>query len=67
MDAKFGFRKFFSFIADVRGEVDKISWPSRKEVVLTTIVVFVIALMASLFFAIVDTAWYKIIHTVIGR
>ncbi|MDR1333269.1 MAG: preprotein translocase subunit SecE [Holosporales bacterium] len=59
--------RFFSFIADVRNEIDKVTWPSRKEVIITTIVVFVIALIASLFFALVDTAWYKIVHSIIGK
>lgn len=67
MSSKSGIGKFFSFIGDVRAEVDKISWPSRKEVIITTIIVFVIALIASLFFALVDTFWYKVIHTIIGR
>lgn len=67
MNSKSGIGKFFSFISDVRTEIDRVTWPSRKEVIITTIVVFVIALVASLFFALVDTAWYKIIHTIIGK
>ncbi len=67
MSSKSGIEKLFSFISDVRSEIDKVTWPSRKEVVITTIIVFIIALLASLFFALVDTAWYKIIHTIIGK
>lgn len=67
MSSKSGIGKLFSFISDVRSEIDKVTWPSRKEVLITTIIVFVIALLASLFFALVDTAWYKIIHTIIGK
>ena len=67
MSSKSGIGKFFSFISDVRSEIDKVTWPSRKEVVITTVIVFIIALLASLFFALVDTAWYKIIHTIIGK
>lgn len=67
MSSKSGIGKLFSFISDVRSEIDKVTWPSRKEVIITTIIVFVIALLASLFFALVDTAWYKIIHTIIGK
>lgn len=63
----FGIKKFFNFIGDVRAEIDRVTWPSRQEVVITTIVVFVIALVASLFFALVDTGWYRIIHAIIGR
>ncbi|MDR3224435.1 MAG: preprotein translocase subunit SecE [Holosporales bacterium] len=61
------FGKVCSFVVDVRAELDRVSWPSRKEVIITTIVVFVIALISAIFFALVDTAWYKIIHSMIGK
>ncbi|MDR2458661.1 MAG: preprotein translocase subunit SecE [Holosporales bacterium] len=60
-------RGFCSYIADVKAEVGRVTWSSRKEVIVTTIVVFVMALIASLFFALVDTAWYKIVHVIIGQ
>lgn len=60
-------KRFFSFIGEVRQELSKIAWPSRNEVVLTTIVVFVLAILASLFFSVVDTAVYKVVHSVIGK
>ncbi|MBQ7524781.1 MAG: preprotein translocase subunit SecE [Alphaproteobacteria bacterium] len=66
MNSKSAIGRFFSFIGDVRSEMDRVTWPSRGEVVVTTIVVFLIALIASLFFALVDTAWYRIIHAIIG-
>jgi preprotein translocase subunit SecE len=59
--------KFFSYMADVKAEVGKVTWSSRREVIVTTVVVFVMALIASLFFALVDTAWYKIVHAIIGQ
>lgn len=42
------------FISQVRAEVAKIVWPARREVVTTTIMVFVMAALFSLFFFIVD-------------
>ncbi|MBQ9335484.1 MAG: preprotein translocase subunit SecE [Alphaproteobacteria bacterium] len=59
--------KFLTFLKDVKAEVGKVTWSSRQEVVITTVVVFVIALVASLFFALVDTGWYRVIHAIIGR
>jgi preprotein translocase subunit SecE len=59
--------RLYSYIADVKAEIGKITWSSRKEVIVTTIVVFIMALIASLFFALVDTAWYKIVHAIIGQ
>lgn len=42
------------FIAQVRAEAAKIVWPTRREVVTTTIMVFVMATLFSLFFFLVD-------------
>ena len=42
------------FISQVRAEVGKISWPTRREVITTTIMVFVMATLASIFFFLVD-------------
>lgn len=42
------------FINQVRAEVSKIAWPTRRETVLTTVMVFIMAALAAVFFAIVD-------------
>lgn len=42
------------FIQEVRSEVSKVVWPTRREVLLTTIMVFLLATVAALFFSIVD-------------
>ncbi|MBU2963653.1 preprotein translocase subunit SecE [Citreicella sp. C3M06] len=42
------------FIQQTRSEVAKIVWPSRREVLLTTVTVFVMAALTATFFAIVD-------------
>ncbi|WP_136439857.1 preprotein translocase subunit SecE [Pacificoceanicola onchidii] len=42
------------FIQEVRGEVAKVVWPTRREVVLTTIMVFIMAALTAVFFALVD-------------
>ena len=44
------------FIQQVRAEVAKVSWPSRREVVLTTIMVFIMAALTAFFFSMVDLA-----------
>ena len=44
----------FRFIQQVRSEVSKITWPTRREVLLTTIMVFVMSAIAALIFALVD-------------
>jgi preprotein translocase subunit SecE len=42
------------FIQEVRAEVSKVVWPTRREVVLTTIMVFVMAAVTAIFFSLVD-------------
>ncbi|MFO1175247.1 MAG: preprotein translocase subunit SecE [Paracoccaceae bacterium] len=42
------------FLQQVRSEVGKVSWPSRREVMLTTIMVLLMAALTALFFSIVD-------------
>ena len=42
------------FIQQVRGEMSKVVWPSRREVLLTTGMVFVMATLTAIFFFLVD-------------
>ena len=42
------------FIQQVRAEVSKVVWPTRREVMLTTAMVFVMASLAAIFFSLVD-------------
>lgn len=42
------------FIQQVRSEVAKVVWPTRREVLLTTVMVFIMAALTALFFALVD-------------
>ena len=42
------------FIQQVRSEVAKVVWPTRREVLLTTVMVFVMAALAAVIFALVD-------------
>lgn len=42
------------FMRQVRQEVSKVTWPSRKETAITTAMVFVMVAVAAIFFLIVD-------------
>ena len=44
----------FQFIQQVRAEVAKVVWPTRREVITTTIMVFIMATLTAIFFFIVD-------------
>ncbi|SMP20477.1 preprotein translocase subunit SecE [Shimia sagamensis] len=43
-----------TFIQQVRAEVSKVVWPTRREVLLTTVMVFIMAALTAVFFSLVD-------------
>ena len=45
----------FEFIQEVRQEARKITWPTRKETMITTVMVLIMVALASVFFLLVDT------------
>ncbi|WP_164871732.1 preprotein translocase subunit SecE [Solirhodobacter olei] len=42
------------FVQQVRSEVSKVVWPSRREVLLTTLMVFAMAVITATFFSLID-------------
>ncbi|HLS69727.1 MAG TPA: preprotein translocase subunit SecE [Kiloniellales bacterium] len=54
------------FVREVRQEVSKVTWPTRKETVVTTIMVFIMALLAALFFFFVDQILSWAVRLIIG-
>ena len=42
------------FLRDVRMEVTKVTWPSRRETLVTTGLVFALSALAALFFFVAD-------------
>ncbi len=46
----------FEFLQQVRSEANKVTWPTRRETMITTIMVLIMVLVASIFFVSVDQA-----------
>jgi preprotein translocase subunit SecE len=46
----------FEFFQQVRNETAKVTWPSRRETLITTAMVFVFTTVAAIFFLLVD--WF---------
>ncbi len=44
----------FKFIQEVRAETSKVTWPTRRETAVTTAMVFVMVMIASIFFLVAD-------------
>ena len=54
------------FIRQVRQEVSKVTWPTRKETAITTPMVFVMVFMAAMFFFVVDQVLGLLVRTFLG-
>ncbi len=46
----------FQFIQEVRAEANKVTWPSRRETLITTALVILMVIFAATFFVAVDQA-----------
>jgi preprotein translocase subunit SecE len=56
----------FKFLQEVRQETQKVTWPSRRETVITTIMVFVMVALASIFFLLADQIIRFVVTFVLG-
>ncbi len=56
----------FKFMQEVRDETQKVTWPSRRETAITTLMVFVMVFLASVFFFFADQFLRLIVTWVLG-
>ena len=54
------------FIRQVRQETAKVTWPTRKETGVTTIMVFIMVVIAAIFFLLVDQVLSFGVKTLLG-
>jgi len=57
--------KALEFLAEVRAEVNKVTWPSRREALGGTAVVVVVVLLMATFLGIIDAILSKIVQSII--
>jgi preprotein translocase subunit SecE len=53
------------FLQEVRDEARKVTWPTRRELVVSTIMVFIMVIVASLFFLGVDAVLKYVVDGVL--
>ena len=53
------------FLAEVKAEVSKVTWPSRREALGGTAVVLVVVLLMATFLGIIDAILSKIVQSII--
>ena len=57
----------FEFFQQVRQETRKVTWPSRRETVITTIMVLILSAVAALFFLGVDAILKWVVDLILFR
>ena len=56
----------FKFLQEVRAEADKVTWPTRRETLITTIMVFVMVALSSILFLLADQV-IRVVITIRAR
>ena len=54
------------FIKEVRSETKKVTWPSRKETTVTTVMVCIMVALASIFLMVSDQIISKVVQLILG-
>jgi preprotein translocase subunit SecE len=54
------------FVHETQREIAKVTWPTRKEISLTTTLIVIFALITGIFFLIVDTGLGFVVSRLLG-
>ncbi len=54
------------YVRQVRQEISKVTWPTRKETGLTTVTVFIMVVLAALFFFVADQIIAFVVQLILG-
>ncbi|MFY9287688.1 MAG: preprotein translocase subunit SecE [Alphaproteobacteria bacterium] len=54
------------FVQETNREIKKVTWPTRKETVMTTVMIVVMALITGVFFLAIDSALGFAISRILG-
>lgn len=57
----------FAFAGESIAEAKRVVWPTRKETMQTTMIVFVLVVLVAAFLAVVDVAFSHMIQWILGR
>jgi preprotein translocase subunit SecE len=56
----------FRFVGEVRAEARKVTWATRQEVTVSTIMVLIMAVLAGIFFFLVDSTLRFLMSFILG-
>jgi preprotein translocase subunit SecE len=56
----------FKFLQEVRAEASKVTWPTRRETMITTVMVFIMVAVSSVFFLAADQIIRLLVTFILG-
>ncbi len=56
----------FKFLQEVQAESRKVTWPTRKETMITTVMVFIMVAVSSIFFLAADQIIRVVVTFILG-
>jgi len=60
------FKRIKSYLSDVRGELKKVTWPTRNDIQKTTIAVIVLSIIFGAYLYMIDLVFTLVVQRVIG-
>ena len=64
--AKGLFSRSMQFLREAKGELKKVKWPTKKELLASTAVVIVLSLLVAFYLGLIDFILIKIIRLIVG-
>ena len=58
--------RWIDFFREVRYEAGKVTWPSRRETVVTSVMVFIMSGIMAIFFFVIDTVVRVTVQSILG-
>jgi len=60
------FKRMRSYLTEIRGELKKVTWPTRNDLQKTTIAVIIISIIFGIYLQVVDFSFRIVVERVIG-
>jgi len=58
--------KIFSFLREARAELKRVTWPNKKQVWVSTLLVIVVTLLVSAYLGILDLIFTAVFSKIVG-
>jgi len=60
------FKRIGNYLTEIKGEIKKVTWPNKNDLVKTTIAVLVSSFIFGVFLFIVDAFFSRVIREIVG-